>query len=84
MNRIISFSTLMGEDINIKFAKDTLKDILSNTDSGITPDLIKKKVCKKFNLKLTDMESLKARKSHSFPKTDSNVPLQRDDRAFIS
>ena len=68
LNRIISFSTLMGEDINIKFAKDTLKDILSNTDSGITPDLIKKKVCKKFNLKLADMESSKRVRAIAFPR----------------
>ena len=81
LNRIISFSTLMGEDINIKFAKDTLKDILSNTDSGITPDLIKKKDMQKIQSKACRYGKLKARKSHSFPKTDSNVPLQRDDRS---
>ena len=44
-NRISSFSLLMNEPITMKLAREVLKDILMNNDSGITPEFIKKKVC---------------------------------------
>ena len=82
--RVISFSTLMGEKIDIRFAKNILKDILSSSDFTVTPDSIKKLVCKYFNIKVSDMESSKRTRNFAFPrqiamylcreKTDLSLP----------
>jgi len=66
--RIVSFSNLMNEKIDIRFAKNILKDILSSADFTITPELIKKMVCKYFNIKVSDMESSKRTRNFAFPR----------------
>ena len=66
--RIISFSKLMNEKINIPFARKVLKDILSASDFNVTPENIKKKVCKYFNIKVTDIESAKRARQFAFPR----------------
>ncbi len=66
--RIISFSKLMNEDINTAFAKKVLKDILTISDYSITEDSIKKKVCKHFNIKVSDIESSNRSRQYAFPR----------------
>ena len=66
--RIASFSKLMNENINVSFAKKVLKDILSASDFNITPEIIKKKVCKYFNIKIADIESSKRTRNLAFPR----------------
>ena len=66
--RIITFSNLFDEKIDLKFARNILKDILSSADIAVTPENIKKVVCKYFNIKVSDIESSKKTKNLSFPR----------------
>ena len=66
--RTISFSELMNEPIDVSFARTVLKDIFSASDSNITPENIKKKVCKYFNIKVADIESAKRARQFALPR----------------
>ena len=82
--RVKFFSERMGEKPNKAFAKKVLKDILSNSDTMITPEKIKKIVCKRYNIKVADIESSKRTNNIAFPRqvamyliremTDSSFP----------
>ena len=82
--RVKFFSETLGEKPNKAFAKKVLKDILSNSDTMITPEKIKKIVCKKYNIKVADIESSKRTNNIAFPRqvamylirelTDSSFP----------
>lgn len=82
--RITSFSTLLNEKITVKFARNILKDILSASDFNISCESIKKTVCKKFNIKITDIESAKRTRNLAYPRqiamylcremTDTSLP----------
>lgn len=67
-SRIVSFSNLLGEKIDVHFSKKVLKDIISSTDREVTPEKIKKKVCSYFNIKLADIESQKRTRNIAFPR----------------
>ena len=66
--RIVSFSTLLNEKIDKNFAKKTLKDILANNTDIITPEKIKKVVCKHFNIKVADLDSKKKTNNIAYPR----------------
>ena len=66
--RVITFSNLMGENIDLRFAKNMLKDVLSSSDFSATPESIKKSVCKHFNIKIAEIESSKRSKNISYPR----------------
>ena len=82
--RITSFSTLLNEKITVKFARNILKDILSASDFNISCESIKKTVCKKFNIKISDIESAKRTRNLAYPRqiamylcrelTDTSLP----------
>jgi len=66
--RVLTFSNLMNEKIDLRFARNILKDVLSASDFSVSPDSIKKCVCKHFNIKLSDMESPKRTKNLAYPR----------------
>lgn len=66
--RVIAYSSLINKEINVAFAKDVLKDIMSNAEVEITPELIKKLVCKQFNIKTVEIESAKRTRALAFPR----------------
>ncbi len=68
LQRIFSFSILKKEKINLKFAKKVLKEIVNNTEDKVTPNIIKKEVCKFYNIKLSDIESKKRTRNLAFPR----------------
>ena len=82
--RVKFFSETLGERPNKAFAKKVLKDILSNSETMITPEKIKKIVCKYYNIKVADIESSKRTNNIAFPRqvamyliremTDSSFP----------
>lgn len=84
LTRILSYSTIFEEKLNVKFAKQSLSDIFSAGDFDITCESIKKSVCKKYGIKLTDIESAKRKREFSHPRqiamylcrelTDSSLP----------
>ena len=66
--RIVSFSQLLHEKPDKNFARRTLKDILADGDIKITPEKIKKVICKHYNIKLSDLESNKKHSSIAYPR----------------
>lgn len=68
LTRVVSFSQLLKEKPDKAFAKRVLKDILSGTEITVTPEKIKKTVCKHYNIKLADMESSKKTNNIAYPR----------------
>ncbi|MDO4869644.1 MAG: chromosomal replication initiator protein DnaA [Bacillota bacterium] len=68
LTRIISFSKVFNQKITVKFAKENLKDIFSVRDVDITCETVKKAVCKKYNIKITDIESSKRKREFTYPR----------------
>ncbi len=66
--RVIAYANLTGQKINRELAKEVLKDVFSSKDRPVTPELIKKHVCKHFNIKQADMESSKRSRNLAFPR----------------
>lgn len=66
--RIVTFSNLMNEPISRNLAREVLKDILLAADFNITPDSIKKAVCKFYSIKIVDMDSSKRTRILAFPR----------------
>lgn len=66
--RVVAYASLTGQTINRELAKEVLKDVYAANDKNITPALIKKHVCRHFNIKLVDIESSKRSRNLSFPR----------------
>lgn len=66
--RVIAYANLTGQKINKELAKEVLKDVFSSKDRPVTPELIKKHICKHFNIKQSDLESAKRSRNLSFPR----------------
>lgn len=63
LNRIVAHATLVGGEINIEVAQSVLKDLLRANEKFITIDMIQKKVCEYFGVKLSDVLSTKRQKN---------------------
>lgn len=84
LTRIISYSKLFQAHIDVKYARKNLNDIFSTRDFNINCETIKKAVCKKYGIKLADIESSKRKREFSHPRqiamylcremTDSSLP----------
>ncbi|ASS37289.1 chromosomal replication initiator DnaA [Mogibacterium pumilum] len=57
MNRMISFSEIMNNKIDLDFAKIVLKDIYRDTDKAIAPERIRSTVASYYNIKVSDLDS---------------------------
>lgn len=68
LTRVISFSTFKHQKITSKFAKEHLTDIFSVKDIDISCESVKKAVCRKYNIKITDIESSKRKREFSYPR----------------
>lgn len=68
LTRILSYSKIFNKKITVKFARESLNDIFSTSDFNITCESIKKSVCKKYNIKISDMESAKRKREFSHPR----------------
>jgi chromosomal replication initiator protein len=68
LNRVVAFSTFNGEPINKIMAKNILKDIILAKDIQPTPESIKKKVAKYYEIKPADIDSKKRARSFSVPR----------------
>ena len=84
LTRIISYSKIFNEKIDVKFARKNLTDIFSERDFELSCETIKKLVCKKYNIKIADIESSKRKREFSHPRqiamylcremTDTSLP----------
>ena len=66
--RSVSFSHLLKEKLDKNFVKRTLKDIMNTGEITITPEKIKKIVCKYYNIKIIEIESSKKTNNIAFPR----------------
>ena len=66
--QVVTLAPLMGEQINVSFAKKTLKNMLRNQESVITIEGIKRAVCKYYNVKMQDMDSKKRMRAIAYPR----------------
>ena len=66
--RVNSLAKVKNHPITAKFAKEYLPDIFSRRDIDISCESIKKAVCKKYNIKITDIESKKRNREFSHPR----------------
>jgi chromosomal replication initiator protein len=67
-SQVVTLAPLVGEEINVSFAKKTLKNILRNKESVITVEGIKRAVCKYYNVKMQDMDSKKRMRAIAYPR----------------
>ena len=56
MNRMISFSEIMNNKIDLAFAKIVLKDIYRDTDKAIAPERIRSTVASYYDIKVSDLD----------------------------
>lgn len=66
--RVVSFSQLLNEKLDKKFVKRTLNDIFSDMEKKVTPEKIKKSVCKHYGIKISEIESSKKTNNIAFPR----------------
>lgn len=67
-NRIVGFSNLLGEEINIPFARRILKDIIQDNDKAVAPERIRSIVARHYKIKVSDMDSKKRNAEITLPR----------------
>ena len=66
--RISAQSQLEGVPISSDLAKNVLKNVYVDKEKSITVSLIKEKVCKHFDISISDIESAKRSRNLAFPR----------------
>jgi chromosomal replication initiator protein len=67
-NRVVAYSTLSGSEVTERLAKSVLSDFFSMEEVRPSTDIIKKKVAKYYNIKVSDLESSKRARIFSLPR----------------
>lgn len=68
LTRLTGFSTILDKKITPEFVRETLTDILEPAEKMITSKDIKETVCRKFNVKVKDLDSAKRSKEIVIPR----------------
>ena len=68
LRRVIAFSSLKGEKIDLDLAKEALKSLLDSTFNVVTVEKIQKIVCHHFKIKLSQIKSKNNSPKVSFPR----------------
>ncbi len=67
--RVVAYSSLINEDINLELATEALKDIIPNNQPKIiTPKIIQNIIADKYDLKLTDFLSKRRTRAIAYPR----------------
>jgi len=66
--KVVAHASITDQKISRDLAKSVLKDIFFSENKDITPELIKKQVCKYYGIKPADMDSSKRTRSIAFPR----------------
>ena len=84
LRRVVAFSSLKGEKIELDLAKESLKDLLDSTSRIVTVEKIQKLVCHKYKIKLAQLKAKNNSPKFSFPRqiamylakklTDTSMP----------
>jgi chromosomal replication initiator protein len=68
LRRVIAYSSLKGEDIDLDLAKEALKSLLDATSHIVTVEKIQKIVCHKFKIMLSQLKAKNNSPKVAFPR----------------
>jgi chromosomal replication initiator protein len=68
LRRVVAFSSLKGEKIELDLAKESLKDLLDATTHIVTVEKIQKLVCHKYKIKPAQLKSKNNSPKVAFPR----------------
>ncbi len=68
LRRVIVFSSLRGEPIDLELAKEALKGLLDETEVSVTVEKIQKVICHRFKIKLSELKSRNNSPKVAFPR----------------
>lgn len=68
LRRVIAYSSLKGEKIDLDLAKEALKSLIDSASTIVTVEKIQKIVCHKFNLNLSQLKSRNNSPKVAFPR----------------
>jgi chromosomal replication initiator protein len=66
--RVVAYAKLIGRDISVDMVKEVLKDMIREGEKKVTIDMIQKKVCEYFDIKLSDMKIKKRSRAIAYPR----------------
>ena len=66
--RLAAFASLSGAEITVEFAKESLKQFLSQSTTSLTIETIQKEVAAYHNVKVSDLKSAKRHKNVARPR----------------
>ena len=66
--RVVAYAKLVGKEISVDMVRDVLKDMIKEGEKKVTIDLIQKKVCEYFDIKLSDMKIKKRSHGIAYPR----------------
>ena len=72
--RVAAFAALQEQPITIEFAKETLKNFLTQAAHSLTVEAVQKEVANYFNVKLADIKCPKRHQAIARPRADRDVP----------
>ena len=75
LTRLFAFSSLVGRQITLDMAQESLADILRASDRKVTMDEIMKKICHYYNVRMSDLLS---------PKRSRNIARPRQMAMFLA
>ena len=66
--RVVAYAKLIGKEISVDMVKEVLKDMIREGEKKITIDMVQKKVCEYFDLKISDMKVKKRSRGIAYPR----------------
>ncbi|MCX5666403.1 MAG: chromosomal replication initiator protein DnaA [Candidatus Omnitrophica bacterium] len=66
--RVVAYAKLIGREISVDMVKEVLKDMIREGEKKITIEMIQKKVCEYFDIKLSDMKIKKRSRAIAYPR----------------
>ena len=75
LTRLFAFSSLVGRQITLDMAQESLADILRASDRKVTMDEIMKKICHYYNVRMSDLLS---------PRRSRNIARPRQMAMYLS
>ncbi|MEM7472415.1 MAG: chromosomal replication initiator protein DnaA [Pseudomonadota bacterium] len=75
LTRLFAFASLVGREITLDMAQESLADILRQSDRKVTMDEIMRKTCDYYNVRMSDMMS---------PKRSRNIARPRQMAMWLS
>ena len=68
LNKVYTFSNILGKKIDVELTKSVLKDLLKSNDKRITIDEIQKKVSSYYNIRIDDLISSRRIRTFARPR----------------